>query len=396
MPRVSSTTPRLGPRWPPRGAQVRTSSSRISAASASSWVSVRSRRSAGEVSCSSSPIDVPSSGGGVPASLDGMSRRVVVATPAGAPGSALPLTGTRVDDHAVEVADHLRLREAGAPRVLQLQEPSVLETYSQDRGLGVALVVVERAAAVLGGRAESEPLAARVDDDHHLAVEELRVGVRDAVGHQGDRHLVRVPDVPAVRWLRDVEVAGVHQRAAGPGGRGYLASGRVVVRPRDQTDGHEEGQDPGQPSGDAGTASTERGACPTQVGAGVDRARLVDGVLEQVVDLSHDRGPPVWISAPSSTRRWASALAFWDLTVPSAHPRACAVAATSYCRKWRSTTTARCRGGRACRAAITTDRVSGSPRSWSAASGVRSASTSRRRWALRRSSRKALVSARKP
>ena len=30
---VSSTTPRLGPRWPPRGAQVRISSSRISEAS---------------------------------------------------------------------------------------------------------------------------------------------------------------------------------------------------------------------------------------------------------------------------------------------------------------------------------------------------------------------------
>ena len=53
---VSSTTPRLGPRWPLLRLQVSTSTSRISLPSWSSWASERPRRSRGDVIDSRMPI----------------------------------------------------------------------------------------------------------------------------------------------------------------------------------------------------------------------------------------------------------------------------------------------------------------------------------------------------
>src|SRR3954453_3138683 len=54
---VSSTTPRLGPRWPPTGAQAGISRSRISLARVSSSSSESRRRSCGPEIVSSTPMD---------------------------------------------------------------------------------------------------------------------------------------------------------------------------------------------------------------------------------------------------------------------------------------------------------------------------------------------------
>src|SRR6478609_921753 len=114
---VSSTTPRLGPMWPPVRAHVVMRKSRISVASPSSCASSRSRRSRGDVIESRVPI------AGESTSLEGDDRdRGLVEAAQPDPAVVLPDAG----DHVVAVARQVEVVDERSGVVVRLDPDGAL------------------------------------------------------------------------------------------------------------------------------------------------------------------------------------------------------------------------------------------------------------------------------